>query len=158
MLAGFAAHQGYLKPLPVVAVAAVSAFAGNQFFFWLGRRHGTAVLARWPALAGHAGDMRRLIERYPSLAAVAVRFAYGMRIAGPMLIGTSSMSQLRFTLLNALAAIAWAILIGGAGWLFGKAAEDLLGHIAHVEAWLFAALLGGVVAWRLLARRRARAA
>jgi membrane protein DedA with SNARE-associated domain len=157
VLAGFAAHQGYLDPIAVVATAAASAFAGNQFFFWLGRRHGNAVLTRFPSLAGHAAEIRRLIEHHPSAAAVAVRFIYGTRIAGPILIGTTAMSRLRFTLLNGLAAAVWALLIGGAGWLFGKAAAHLLGRLAHFEGWLFAALLAALIVWRLARRRPAGA-
>jgi membrane protein DedA with SNARE-associated domain len=119
LLAVFAAHRGYLNPAAVIAIAVASAFASNQFFFWLGRRHGTALLERWPALASRSGEIRRLIERHASLAVVAVRFAYGTRVAGPLLIGASSMPQLRFAVLNALSAIAWALLVGAAGWLFG---------------------------------------
>ncbi|HKR35012.1 MAG TPA: DedA family protein [Steroidobacteraceae bacterium] len=157
VLAALAAHRGYLDPVTVVTIAATFAFAGNQFFFWLGRRHGTALLERWPVLATHSAKIRRLIDRHASLAAVAVRFAYGTRIAGPMLLGASSMSSLRFVVLNALSAIAWALLVGAAGWFFGEAAEAIFGHLAHVEGWLFGALLAALVAWRLLRRRSAQA-
>ena len=150
MVAAYAAHRGYLNPAAVVTIAAVCAFASNQFFFWLGRRHGTALLERWPVLATHSAAIRRLIERHVSLAAFAVRFAYGTRIAGPMLIGASSMPPLRFAVLNALSAIAWALLVGAAGWLFGEAAQTIFGHLAHVEGWLFGALIAALVAWRLL--------
>ena len=156
LLAGFAAHRGYLNPLGVVAVAAAAAFAGNEFFFWLGRRHGVALLAHWPTLATHAAPIQRLIERYPSLTVVAVRFVYGTRVAGPILIGTSSMPQWRYTLVNALSAIAWSVLVGGAGWLFGVAAQTLLGHLGRAEIWLFAALLAGAMGWRVFARRLAQ--
>ena len=157
LLAALAAHRGYLNPAAVIAIAAASAFAGNQFFFWLGRRHGTALLERWPALATHSAEMRRLIERHASLAAVAVRFAYGMRVGGPMLLGASSMPQLRFAVLNALSAIAWALLVGAAGWLFGEAAQTIFGHLAHVEGWLFGALIVALVTWRLLRHHSAKA-
>jgi membrane protein DedA with SNARE-associated domain len=155
VLAALAAHRGYLNPAAVVAIAMASAFASNQFFFWLGRRHGTALLERWPGLATRSGKIRRLIERHPSLAVVAVRFAYGIRIAGPILIGASSMSSLRFAVLNALSAIAWALLVGAAGWLFGEAAQSIFGHLAHIEGWLFGALIAALVAWRLLRRHTA---
>jgi len=92
-----------------------------------------------------------------SLAAVGVRFAYGMRLAGPVLIGASSMPALRFAMLNALSALAWALLIGAAGWLCGEAAQAIVGHLAHVEGWLFALLIVALVAWRLLRRHSARA-
>jgi membrane protein DedA with SNARE-associated domain len=150
VLAAYAAHRGYLNPAAVVTIAAVCAFASNQFYFWLGLRHGTALLERWPALATHSAKIRWLIERHASVAAVAVRFAYGMRAAGPVLLGASSMPRLRFAVLNALSAIAWALLVGAAGWLFGAAAQTIFGHLAHVEGWLFAALIAVLVAWRLL--------
>ena len=157
LLAMLAAHRGYLNPAAVITIAVASAFASNQFFFWLGRRHGTALLERWPVLARHSTEIRRLIERHASLAAVAVRFVYGMRIAGPMLIGASPMPQLRFAVLNALSAIAWALLVGAAGWLFGEAAQTIFGHVAHIEGWLLGALIAALVAWRLRRHHSAKA-
>jgi len=156
VLAAVAAHRGYLNPVAVVTIAVASAFGSNQFFFWLGRRHGTALLERWPFLATHLAKILRLIQRHASLAAVAVRFAYGMRIAGPILLGASSMRPLRFVTLNALSAIAWALLVGSAGWLFGEAAEAIFGHLAHVEGWLFGALIVALIAWRLHRRHLAK--
>ena len=157
LLAAFAAHRGYLDPATVVAIAVAATFASNQFFFWLGRRHGTALLEHWPALATRSAKVRRLIERHASVAAVAVRFAYGARVAGPILIGASSMPPLRFAVLNALSAIAWALLVGTAGWVFGEAALAILGHLAHVEGWLLGILIAALVAWRLLRRHSAKA-
>ena len=84
VLAAYAAHRGYFNPTAAVTIAAACAFASNQFFFWLGRRHGTALLERWPALATHSSKIRRLIELHAWLVAVAVRFAYGTRFAGPI--------------------------------------------------------------------------
>ena len=157
ILAALAAHRGYLNPAAVVTVAAACGFASNQFFFWLGRRHGTAILKRWPALATHSAQIRRLIDRHASLAAFAVRFAYGVRVAGPMLIGATSMPALRFAVLNVLSAIAWALLVGGVGWLFGEAAQAIFGHLAHVEGWLLAVLIVALVGWRLLRHHSAKA-
>jgi membrane protein DedA with SNARE-associated domain len=153
VLAAASAHRGYLNPAAVVTIAAACAFASNQFFFWLGRRDGLALLERWPVLATHSAKIRRLIERHAALAAVAVRFAYGMRIAGPMMLGASSVRPLTFAVLNALSAITWALLVGAAGWLFGEAAEAIFGHLAHIEGWLFGALIAALVVWRVFRRR-----
>jgi membrane protein DedA with SNARE-associated domain len=152
VLAGFAAHSGYLDPVSVVGIASVSAFAADQFYFSLGRRHGPWLLARWPAVAAQAERASGLIGRYPSGAAIGVRFAYGLRIAGPMLIGMSPMPRIRFAMLNGLGALLWASLVGGAGWAFGQAAETVLGHIGHAEGWLLLALLAAAIAWRLRKR------
>ena len=148
VLAGFAAHQGYLNPLAVIAVAALAGFVGDQFYFWLGRRHGHAVMARWPSVVAHNDRLQALVGRYHAAVIVGVRFAYGLRIAGPILIGMSPVSSYRFALLNAMGAMLWACLIGGIGWVFGHAAESLMGEVRSAEVWLVLALAGiGFVIW-----------
>jgi len=44
ILAGYAAHRGYLDPFWVVAVASAGGFLGGRGYFWLGRRPATVVL------------------------------------------------------------------------------------------------------------------
>jgi membrane protein DedA with SNARE-associated domain len=155
VLAGFAAHRGLLDPVAVVGIAAAAGFTGDQGFFWLGRRHGAALLARWPSLAQQAARVDRLIERWHEALIVGVRFAYGLRIAGPVLIGASSVSAWRFGFFNAIGALLWATSVAAVGWAFGAAAQALLGELRHVEGWLFLALIVvlGVV-W-LVRRHRA---
>lgn len=150
LLAGFAAHRGYLHPLVVLAVASAAGFAGDQFYFWLGRRHGAAVLARWPKLAQQASRVHRLIDRHHGAMIVAMRFAYGLRVAGPVLIGTTTLPAWRFAAFNALGAVLWASLVGAAGWVFGQAAEAALTEVRQVEGWLLLGLAGaGALAWWL---------
>jgi hypothetical protein len=89
VLAGLAAERGYLHPFGVVVVASVTAFIGDQILFWLGRWRGPALLARWPSVAAKAGRVHELIERYHLPVIIGMRFAYGLRIPGPILIGMS---------------------------------------------------------------------
>ncbi|MDH4059410.1 MAG: DedA family protein [Aquincola sp.] len=157
VLAGFAAHRGLLDPVAVVGIAATAGFAGDQVFFWLGRRHGAALLARWPSLAQQAARVDRLIERWHEALIVGVRFAYGLRIAGPVLIGASSVSAWRFSAFNAIGALLWATSVAAVGWAFGAAAQALLGELRHVEGWLFAGLLVALgVVWLVRRRRTAK--
>jgi membrane protein DedA with SNARE-associated domain len=83
VLAGFAAHRGLLDLKAVVAVAALAGFCGDELFFWLGRRHGAALLARWPRLARRSVQMHTLIERWHEALIVGVRFAYRTGCASP---------------------------------------------------------------------------
>lgn len=154
ILAGYAAHRGYLDPLVVVALASAAGFVGDQFFFWIGRRHGSAVLARWPSVAAQNDRLQALMARYHAAVIIGIRFAYGLRIAGPMLLGMSAISAYRFALLNAVGAVLWACVIGGVGWAFGHAAEVLMGEIRNVEGWVLLGFvaIGGVVWW--IRRRR----
>ena len=155
VLAGFAAHRGYLNPFAVVAVAAAAVFFGNEFFFWLGRRYGNAVIARWPLVAAQNERLQGLIARHDAAVIIGIRFAYGIRIAGPVLIGMSSVSSYRFALLNALSAVLWACLIAEIGWVFGQAAESMLVDARSLQGFLLLVLVGaGIVVWWIGSRRR----
>ena len=157
VLAGFAAHRGYLNLGTVIALAAVAGFAGDQAAFWLGRRHGVAMLARFPSIERRAQQVQRLVMRYPSLSVIGVRFAYGLRVAGPVLMGTTALSSARFAALNALGAILWATLLATIGWVFGEAAKVVLGEMQHIEGWLFlGGLLAGLLVWAVRSARNRR--
>lgn len=155
VMGGLAAHLGYLHLPYVVLVAAISGFCGDQAFFWLGRTQGARVLARFPSLAARATKLNTMIERYHEWVIVGVRFAYGFRIAGPILIGMSKVSAWRFAAFNALGAVLWAGLITGLGWTFGATIETLLGRLQHLEKWLFLGVVVVGVAFWLIRRRRA---
>jgi len=156
LIAGFAAHRGYLDPGVVIAVAAAGGFLGDQGFFWLGRLRGQRVIARWPRLQAHAQQVTALLERHHTWVIIGIRFMYGLRVAGPVLIGMSEVSALRFAALNLVGAVLWAGLIGGAGYLFGQALELVLGDIKRYELLALGALVAaGIMAW-VVRRRRAR--
>ncbi len=154
-LAGFAAHEGYLHLPTVIAVATVAGFAGDQLFFWLGRRHGQWTLARLHPVRSHVDKVHRLVERWGPLVVVLVRFAYGLRIAGPVIIGTSRFPAAQFVLYNALGASVWATLIASLGWLFGRTVEVLLGDIHRFELWALGLAALAIVVW-LVQRHFAR--
>lgn len=150
ILAGFAAHQGYLQLHWVISIALLGGFIGDQIYFWVGRWRGAWVLSRFPRLAPVIGRTNTLIERYHEVLIVAVRFLYGLRTVGPMAFGMSTVPALRFMLFNALGAVIWAVIIGGAGYLFGQAMELWLHDLKNIEeVLLFAILFGGVVLWIL---------
>lgn len=158
LLAGFAAHRGYLQWPWVVAVATLAGFAGDMGFFLLGRRFAPQVLARWPHIAEQRRKMDVWLARRGAWVVLAVRFLYGFRIAGPVLIGASGMRWEHFALFNALGALLWAVLLTSMGWLFGQAAELLLGELRRYEGALAAVLLAlalGYAVWRHCRRQGA---
>jgi membrane protein DedA with SNARE-associated domain len=157
VLGGFAAHRGYLSPEGVVAASFLGSFAGDQLFFFLGRRHGTAFIERFPSWRRRAQRAGALIERYNWPLILGFRFLYGLRTVTPFAIGMSAVPTLRFVLLNAAGALAWATVMTGAGYIFGEAMQALLGNLKRYELALFLAILGaGAVAWviRFIRRRR----
>jgi len=156
VLAGFSVRRGHLLVLAVLGIASVASFIGYQFYFWLGRRHGPAVFVRWPSVAESCDWINELIADYPATVIIGVRFVYGVRIAGPVLIGMSRISASRFSLLNALGAVLWASLLVGIGWVFARAAELGLDKIEQYEMWVLLGLAVGVVIAWATRRKRAR--
>lgn len=158
LLAGAAAHLGLLDLRAVIAVAALGAFTGDSFFYFFGRRLGPRLTQRHAWLARFVPRVDRLIERWRWGAVIAVRFMYGLRMAGPMLIGAGSMSPRTFLAANAVGALLWATVVGGLGYTAGRAVEPLLADVAGAEKFLLGAVLvAGVAAFIVRRRRRSGA-
>ena len=151
ILAGLAARHGLLHLPLVMALGAAMGALSDVALFALGRRHGPAVLARWPRLTSYRDRLDKGLARWGPGMIMGVRFMYGMRIAGPILLGMSDLPWPRFLAFNLLGAALWGLGVAGAGWLFGHAAEALLGEVHDAEKWIvlaLVALLGGVALWR----------
>jgi membrane protein DedA with SNARE-associated domain len=142
LLAAYAAHQGYLSLPLVIGVAFCGATLGDQIFFFTGYLFGRPLLRRLPTIRARAQKINALLVRYNAGLIVGIRFAYGLRIAGPIVIGMSTISPRRFLLFNAIGALLWAPLIAGIGYLFGHAIEWLFVDLKRYETiGLFSLLL-----------------
>ena len=152
-LAGLASKRGYLDFTTVWMLAAVCGFFGDQFFFYLGRFQGTRILRRFPGLEIQAIRMDLMLRRWEAPVIVLIRFMYGFRIAGPVLLGMGRCRKGKFAFYNAIGALIWAPLVAGAGYLFGAAMEHLLHDLKQAELWAFVALVAGVAIALVLTRK-----
>ena len=148
VLAGLAAHQGYLILTWVILAAFLGSLYGDQLFFYLGRKHSQAVLSRRPAWKQKAEKVHKMLNRFQTPMILSFRFLYGLRTISPFVIGMSSVSVKKFILLNALGALVWAAAVGAGGYLFGHALEIFIGKIKHYEVQLFVLIaLLGILIW-----------
>ncbi len=148
VLGGFAAHQGYLSFLLVAGCGVCGGWAGDLLFFFLGRRHGGALLQRFPQWQPRVRQMNLWLMRYQAGMVISVRFMYGLRVVGPIAIGMSDMPAWRFILFNLIGAAIWATLLATVGYLFGQTLQWLFTDIRRYEE---AALLLIVAAAAVLA-------
>jgi membrane protein DedA with SNARE-associated domain len=141
ILAGVAAHMGYLSLDWVIFYGFCGTLIGDQFYFYLGRRHGKSILAKHPDWETRASRVFNIMQRHQNLLILSFRFLYGIRTITPFAIGMSAVSYLRFTLLNITGAAIWASSIALAGYYFGRAVEVLLGDIRKYEIVIMAAII-----------------
>jgi membrane protein DedA with SNARE-associated domain len=155
-LAGLAAHRGHLA-LPVLWVlAAAGGMLGDIIYFALGRRYGAGLIARWPRFVPAIDRVHRLVHRNPTLAVIVVRFLYGVRIAGPVVIGSSKLGWMHYLALNAVGALLWSACWLAAGYVLGAAAEQMVGNLARLERELFLAVIIAAVIVALYLKFRTR--
>jgi membrane protein DedA with SNARE-associated domain len=148
VLAGFAAHQGYLKLPWVLSCAFLGALCADQLYFYLGRTKGTQFLRKHPLWGVGSERVSDLLHRHGVSLMLGFRFLYGLRTLTPFLIGASRIPPVRFLAFDTLGATLWAGSIGVCGYLFGQVLELLIGKIERYELLLFIALaLLGVVIW-----------
>lgn len=148
LAAGFAAHLGLLDWRLVLVVAMAGATLGDQLAFLLGRWKGEALIERFPSLARHKPKIDDLLARYDAIFILAIRFIYGLRIAGPLIMGASHVHMLRFAAFNVTGAALWSLLVAGLGYAFGLALKSLLTYVKQIEeVVLIVILLFGLLFW-----------
>ena len=155
-LGGLAASYGYLTFVYVCGVAALGAFLGDQLCFFIGRRYGGRILARFPSLAAKAPRVQALVRRWDALAVIVLRFLYGLRIAGPLVIGSCGIPPWRLALFNFIGALIWAPIVAGIGYFAGQALEYWIGRLKHVQIVVLMAVVLAVMLFWLVTRLRRR--
>jgi membrane protein DedA with SNARE-associated domain len=148
ILGGVVSHLGYLSLEWVILCGFMGTIAGDQLYFFLGRRHGKAVLSRRPAWHARADRVLLKLEKHQTLLILGSRYLYGLRTVTPFVIGMSNVPWARFTFLNIIGAGVWATCFGSLGYVFGRAVEAVLGDIKRYEMELLAGIIIiGAIVW-----------
>jgi len=157
-LAGLAASRGYLDFYTVVVIALIAGFAGDQLYFFVGRKGGSRILARFPGAQARAHRFDELLSRWHAPLIVAIRFMYGFRIVGPILLGMGRVPRWKFMVFNFVGAALWAPLVASIGYAFGAILASVLGDLQRYEIWVFVAVAGACAGIALTHHLRARRA
>jgi membrane protein DedA with SNARE-associated domain len=133
VVAGYLVHQGLLAPVPVVVAAFLGSVLSDQIIFFIGRHH---VAERYVARVKHHRYFARAlqwVEHRPTLFIFSFRFLYGLRTVGALAVSLTSVSALRFTVVNTMSAAIWAIAFTMLGYALGQTVEAVFGRLHAVE-------------------------
>jgi membrane protein DedA with SNARE-associated domain len=151
----YAGATHHLNIFAVGAVAAAAAILGDNGGYWLGRRGGGALVARY----GHLVRLDRrklkvgryLFTRHGGSVVFFGRFISVLRTYAAFLAGLNRMPPVRFAVANAAGGAVWAVGYAAAAYAIGGAAASLGSLVTLVGLGVTIVLtVGGA----LLLRRR----
>lgn len=155
LAASLAAYHGHLEMGLVFPIAMAASFLGDLPYFFLGRRYGNAVLARFPAHRARARRFEQLLQRHHLPLVLALRFMVGFRIAGLMALGASRLPTWRFLCLDFTGAALWSASVCATGFGLGRVLQRLASDLSVGEqSAMLAAVVLGASLLTMLARRR----
>lgn len=106
-----------------VALLAISAFAGDQTGYWIGRKLGPAVFNKPKSKLFHPKNVEaahNFFERYGSRAVILAHFVPIMRTFIPVSAGIAKLSWRKYTVYNLIGILGWAVGITLAGAALGS--------------------------------------
>ena len=154
ILASFLAYQGqHLQLSWVILIGICACTMGDNIGYWIGRRGGRPLLEKWKHFFRIGDDAikagEEFLQRRGSVAIFLARFIAGMRVVAGPLAGVLRMNWKRFLAANDAGAVAWVMVIFGAGYFFGSEYAALAGVVKQAElVILLAVVLAALHLWR----------
>jgi membrane protein DedA with SNARE-associated domain len=163
-VAGYLVWQGGFQLPLVLLIGIVSAVAGDSLGYWVGRRYGQPIVARyglWARLTPpRLATMRHFVQRYGAGAVFLARFVIGLRFLVGPLAGSLDLPWRAFLTANVLGALVYVPIMVGMGYAVGVGlggyGEPIWRAAVKAQEFLLlgAALLGALyLGYRALQRR-----
>ncbi len=163
ILAGYMVWQGELRLSLVLAVGIVSAVAGDNIGFWIGRKYGQGTVERYGHLvlgnSQRLASMRGFVTRYGPLGVFVARFLPGLRFMAGPLAGATGLQPFPFAVANVLGAVLYVPLSVGIGYAVGYGLGDYVARIKRMVGEIeYLVLIGAILgALALMGWRAVRA-
>jgi membrane protein DedA with SNARE-associated domain len=141
---GYAAHVGRLGLMQVAISVSVGTWVSGLGLYYLGRARGIWLRKRFPHFGRLFTRALMVVRRRPWRAALAVRYAFGLRITLPIACGAAHVPIWEFAIGSAVSSLTWSSLFTVVGWAFGRSADAVMRHIHRFEDVLTLAGVGAV--------------
>jgi membrane protein DedA with SNARE-associated domain len=146
LAAVYAGATGHLNIAIVIAIGAVAAILGGSCGFWIGRSLGASFVERYGTYLGLTPKRlalgRYLFEHHGGKIVFFGRFVAVLRVLAALLAGLNRYDWRSFFIFNAAGALAWALIMGIGGYVFGDAMRRVSGLLGIIG---LAVAVGAVV-------------
>ncbi len=126
IMAGILSHTGDMHYLIAIFVAGLGGFAGDQFYFYIGRFNKGFIQRKLHKQRLKFAIAHLLLKKYGWPIIFMQRYLYGLRTIIPMSIGITKYSAKQFALINLISAWVWAAITITPAYFFGSEILDLL--------------------------------
>ena len=125
--AGIYAKQGHLDIAAVIVVAALSAIAGDNVAYRVGKHFGRRLFEKDTLFFRHDHLLKAeaFYKRHGTKTLLIAHFLPVVRTCSPLLAGVSHMFYPRFVTFNALGDSAWAVGVALVGYYVGSRIPDV---------------------------------
>jgi len=166
VLAGSQNSGGLRHAVVVIAVTSMGVFLGSSLLFYVMRKGGRPLLARYGHYLhlreSHLESMEGWFVRYGRWTIIVARLIPGLRIVVTVIAGISGLSYAEYAPVAAIAAVVWSTFYYSIGSLLGQELPLALTLLTDIEAtiphWVLAliaailllgvAAVGGWLIWR----------
>jgi membrane protein DedA with SNARE-associated domain len=154
LLGGVAAFDRDLNLISVINAVALGTWLGGLMFYALGRWQGDWIRGRWPKLRPYLLRSIKIVRRNPWRVSLAIRFAYGLRIALPIGCGVARLPLHVYAIGTGISAVVWSLIFTVLGWALGRTAETFLGHVKDFEGIIGVVLVTAMIVGYFVIRRK----
>ncbi|MCW0248041.1 DedA family protein [Campylobacter lari] len=98
---------------------------GSSLLFVLGKYYKKDIMPHFKNHRRKIALAMIKIKKYGDLLLVVQKFIYGVKTIVPIAAGLCKFSLVRFAIINTLASLIWAIVLGYAGFIFGNTLKDI---------------------------------
>lgn len=135
VVAGILSFAGELNIVACITIACISNFLGDTGLFWMSRYNKKEIMPYLKKQRRNLALSQILFKRYGDRIILIQKFIYGLKTLVPIAIGITKYSFVKFSILNAISSLVWALIIGLLSFWAGDFVQGIYAHIKE-NPWL----------------------
>ncbi|KEA46423.1 DedA family protein [Campylobacter mucosalis] len=145
--AGVLSYMGKMDISLSIAIAAISNAIGDTLLFYMGRYNKDFIMPLIKKQRRKLAYSHILMKKNGDIIIFLQKYVYGLKTLVPIAIGLTKYPFKKFTILNIVSSVVWAVAIGLASFFAGSllmSIGDYVGDRSYIMPIFMIMLLGGI--------------